>query len=32
MSLTEFENAAAQQFSIGAGRKAPNKSDMQLAV
>lgn len=31
-SFTEFECAAAQQFAIAAGRKAPNKSDMQLAV
>lgn len=31
-TFTEFENAAAQQFAIAAGRQEPNKADMQLAV
>lgn len=31
-SFTDFENATAQQIAIAAGRKAPNKADMEMAV
>jgi hypothetical protein len=31
-SFTDFEKAAAQQIAIAAGRREPNKADMELAV